>query len=81
DLQPILEPATPPYEGVEVRCTKAQDHGLELALDNKLIELSKDAIHHGKKVNLDLEIANVNRTVGTMLSHNVVKVWGERGLP
>ena len=81
DLQPILEPATPPYEGVEVRCTKTQDHGLERALDNRLIELASDAIHHGKRVRLDLEIANINRTVGTMLSHNVVKVWGERGLP
>ena len=81
DLEPILEPASPAHAGVEVRCTKAQDHGLERALDNRLIELSADAIHHGKRVRLDLEIANVNRTVGTMLSHNVVKVWGERGLP
>ncbi len=81
DLEPILQPASPPYEGVEVRCTKAQDHGLERALDNRLIELTRDAIHHGKRVRLDLEISNVNRTVGTMLSHNVVKVWGERGLP
>jgi glutamate synthase domain-containing protein 3 len=66
---------------VEVRHTKSQEHGLERALDNRLIELAHDAIHHGKKVRLDLPIANVNRTVGTMLSHNVVKVWGERGLP
>jgi glutamate synthase domain-containing protein 3 len=81
DLAPILEPAKRPHDGVEVRHTKSQEHGLERALDNRLIELAHDAIHHGKKVRLDLPIANVNRTVGTMLSHNVVKVWGERGLP
>jgi len=81
DLTRVLEPAVPPHANVDVRCTKAQDHSLELALDNRLIELAQDAIHHGKQVRLDLEIANVNRTVGTMLSHNIVKVWGERGLP
>jgi len=81
DLAPILAPAKRAHDGVDVRCTKAQDHGLERALDNRLIELAHDAIHHGKKVRLELPIANVNRTVGTMLSHNVVKVWGERALP
>jgi glutamate synthase (NADPH/NADH) large chain len=81
DLAPILRPAEAAHEGVEVRCTMAQDHGLEKALDNRLIELAHDAIHHGKKIKIEIPIANVNRTVGTMLSHNIVKVWGERGLP
>ncbi|HSG66571.1 MAG TPA: glutamate synthase large subunit, partial [Gammaproteobacteria bacterium] len=81
DLAPILRPAEPPHEHVEVRCTMAQDHGLEKALDNHLIELAHDAIHHGKKIKIEIPIANVNRTVGTMLSHTIVKVWGERGLP
>ncbi len=81
DLAPILRRAEPPHDGVEVRCTQAQDHGLERALDNRLIDLAHDAIHHGKNVKIELPITNINRTVGTMLSHNVVKVWGERGLP
>ncbi len=81
NLEPILRPAKRPHKDVEVRCTKSQDHGLEHALDNRLIELAHDAIHHGKQVKLELSIVNVNRAVGTMLSHNVVKVWGERGLP
>ena len=81
DLTPILTPAVKLHKGVEVRCTTVQDHGLEHALDNKLIELSRDAIDHGKEVEIDLPILNINRTVGTMLSHEVVKVWGERGLP
>jgi glutamate synthase (NADPH/NADH) large chain len=81
NLAPILAPAQKPHEDVEVRCTKEQEHGLERALDNRLLQLSHDAIHHGKAVKIEMPIANVNRTVGTMLSHNVVKVWGERGLP
>ncbi len=66
---------------MEVRCTRSQDHGLELALDNKLIEMAQTAIHHGSQVNIEMPIVNVNRTVGTMLSHEVAKVWGERALP
>ncbi|HEY5622517.1 MAG TPA: glutamate synthase-related protein, partial [Gammaproteobacteria bacterium] len=81
DLTPILTPAEKTRPDADVYCTMKQDHGLEHALDNKLIELSKDAIHHGKKIRLELPIVNTNRTVGTMLSHNVVKVWGERALP
>jgi len=81
DLAPILKPARRPHPDADVRCTMQQDHSLELALDNRLVELAHDAIHHGKKLKIELPIANVNRTVGTMLSHNVVKVWGERGLP
>ena len=69
------------HEDADVYCTIEQDHGLEHALDNKLIELSRDAIHHGKKIRLEMPIVNTNRTVGTMLSHNVVKLWGERALP
>jgi len=81
DLAPVLAPAVKPHENVEVRCTTVQDHGLDHALDRRLIELSRDAIHHGKKLELELPIVNINRTVGTMLSHEVVKVWGERALP
>ena len=81
DLTPILTPALKTHEDADVYCTTRQDHGLERALDHKLIELSQDAIHHGKRVRIELPIGNTNRTVGTMLSHNVVKIWGERALP
>ena len=81
DLTPILTPAVKPLESTEVYCTQKQEHGLERALDNKLIDLAQSAIHHGSKVNIELPIVNVNRTVGTMLSHEVVRVWGERALP
>ena len=81
DLTAILTPALKTHGDADVFCTTQQDHGLKHILDHKLIELSQAAIHHGKQVRLELPIFNTNRTVGTMLSHNVVKIWGERSLP
>jgi glutamate synthase domain-containing protein 3 len=58
-----------------------QDHGLERALDNRLLELAKDALEHGKPVEIELPIRNINRTVCTMLSAEISRRWGEKGLP
>jgi glutamate synthase (NADPH/NADH) large chain len=81
DLTPILAPARRPHEDVEVRCTKGQDHGLEKALDNQLLTLVGRALINREKVRIEHPIVNTNRTVGTILSHNLVKTWGEPGLP
>jgi glutamate synthase (NADPH/NADH) large chain len=81
DLSPLLAPAVKPHESTEVYCTKKQDHGLNLALDNKLITLAKQSILHRKKTRKELPIVNTNRTVGAMLSHEVVKKWGADALP
>lgn len=63
------------------KCVQSQDHGLENVLDKKLIELSKPAFENKEKVNIDLPIYNVNRTVGTMLSGEIAKIFGGEGLP
>ena len=81
DLTPILTPAVKPHKYVEVYCTMSQDHGLQLALDKRLIDMARDAIESGERVELEHPIVNTNRTVGTMLSHEVVKKWGEKALP
>ncbi|MBN1443968.1 MAG: glutamate synthase, partial [Planctomycetes bacterium] len=81
DLTRILTPAERPHDGVAVRRTIPQDHGLERALDNLLIERARPAVDGRHRVSIDLPVANTNRTVGTMLSHTVVKRWGEHGLP
>jgi glutamate synthase (NADPH/NADH) large chain len=60
---------------------EAQDHGLEKALDNRLIELAKPALERREKVTIETPIRNINRTVGTMLSHEVAKRYGHDGLP
>jgi len=81
DLRAILTPAKKPREDVEVICTQKQNHGLEHALDNKLIELARGAIERRESVQIDLPVVNTNRVVGTMLSHEIVKAHGEQGLP
>jgi glutamate synthase (NADPH/NADH) large chain len=58
-----------------------QDHGLADALDQELIRLAQPAIHDGQHVEIDLPIRNVNRTVGTMLGHEITKAGTGAGLP
>jgi glutamate synthase (NADPH/NADH) large chain len=80
NLAPILHvPALP--EGAARYCTTGQDHGLDKALDNELIALCAEAIESGSPVRGRLTIRNVNRTVGTMLGHEVTKRHGGAGLP
>ncbi|MDA2815130.1 glutamate synthase large subunit [Nocardiopsis sp. RSe5-2] len=80
DLAPVLH-AERPWEGDHVRRVRGQDHGLAKALDNTLIQLAEGALDFGQKVTLDLPVRNVNRTVGTMLGHEVTKRFGADGLP
>ncbi|MFC5186293.1 glutamate synthase large subunit [Actinomadura harenae] len=79
DLAPILHAPEVP-DGASLRRTTTQDHGLDKALDNTLIQLAEGAIAYGDKVTLELPIRNVNRTVGTMLGHAVTRKWGGAGL-
>ena len=81
DFSKILQPAEKIFENTEVYNIKSQDHGLAKALDNKLIEKCKIAIESGEMVRLNSDIVNTNRTVGTMLSNEVAKVWEENNLP
>ena len=79
DLAPVLHrPAN--ARGPLHRVTE-QDHGLDRALDNTLIQLAEGALEEGHPVRLELPIRNVNRTVGTMLGYEVTRRWGGEGLP
>ncbi len=57
-----------------------QNHGLDKALDNMLIEKSKDAIENGKPVTIESDIINVNRSVGAMLSGRIAENHGHNGM-
>ena len=79
DLSPILMmpevlPTDHPYQ------QKSQDHGLNKALDNELIELAKEAVDKEKPVSKTLPISNANRTTGATLSSVITKKTGENGL-
>src|SRR4051794_22921765 len=79
DLTPLLHVPERPFGG-ELRRTREQDHGLDRALDNTLIQLCEGALEDGRPVSLELPIRNVNRTVGTMLGHELTKRYGGKGL-
>ncbi|HWS57965.1 MAG TPA: glutamate synthase-related protein, partial [Actinotalea sp.] len=80
DLSPVL--ARPePAPGSSLRNTTTQDHGLDRALDNRLIAQAAPALERGEPVQIALPVRNVNRTVGTMLGHEVTRRHGGQGLP
>jgi glutamate synthase (NADPH/NADH) large chain len=62
------------------RQVEEQDHGLARALDVKLIEKAKAALERGEKVQFLEDARNVNRTVGAMLSGELIRRHPE-GLP
>jgi glutamate synthase (NADPH/NADH) large chain len=62
-------------------CCVPQDHGLDRALDNELVRLAAPALERGEAVEAAFEIRNVNRTVGTILGHEITRRTGEEGLP
>ena len=80
DLSQILHDPDVP-ETVARRAVRTQDHGLERALDNTLIERCQPAIEQRTPVSFRLPIRNVNRTTGTMLGSEITRRWGRDGLP
>jgi glutamate synthase (NADPH/NADH) large chain len=81
DLSPVLMPAPRMNESVKVIKSQPQDHGLEKAMDNDIIAQAYRALEHGEKVIIEKLIRNTHRTVGTMLSNEIAKRYGEDGLP
>ncbi|MCP4368422.1 MAG: glutamate synthase large subunit, partial [Deltaproteobacteria bacterium] len=63
------------------RCTEAQRHHIKEVMDRELISQAKEALESKKKVRIQLPIRNVNRTVGAMLSGEIAKKYGNKGLP
>ncbi|MGV8882114.1 MAG: glutamate synthase large subunit [Rhodoglobus sp.] len=80
DLTPIFE--GPVFDEDEPRTNRTtQNHELEEHFDQKLIQLSGDALENGNPVSIELPIRNTERAVGTMLGHEVTVRHGEFGLP
>jgi glutamate synthase (NADPH) large chain len=78
DLTPIFH--APDVAGSRRR-TREQDHGLDKALDRTLVQLCEGALDDARPVRLELPIRNVNRTVGTILGHEITKRYAGAGLP
>ncbi|WP_431773077.1 glutamate synthase large subunit [Streptomyces cucumeris] len=85
DLAPLLYVPELPEGAVRHQAVE-QDHGLAKALDNELIKLAADALNAdsaeaAQPVRAQVAVRNINRTVGTMLGHEVTRKFGGAGLP
>lgn len=81
DLSLLLRPAADIRPEAAQYCVQKQDHGLDMALDQKLVTLSKASLENGLPVYIETPICNEKRAVGTMLSHEVTKRYQLAGLP
>jgi glutamate synthase (NADPH/NADH) large chain len=81
DLAPVLHEADSAFMNQDLYCSSRQDHGLDKALDQQLIARSREALDSATPVQFSMKISNTNRTVGTMLGHEVTKAYGGDGLP
>ncbi|HEY4007986.1 MAG TPA: glutamate synthase large subunit [Pseudonocardia sp.] len=79
DLSPLF--VVPDIPGAPRHQVREQDHGLEKALDQTLIQLAEAALEDAHQVHLELPVRNVNRTVGTLLGAEVTRRYGGEGLP
>ncbi|HET7268588.1 MAG TPA: glutamate synthase-related protein [Oleiagrimonas sp.] len=80
DLSRLLHAPEAPAR-VARRHVEEQDHGLADALDHVLIEKSAAALERGEKARFMVDVQNVHRAVGTMLSGEVARRYGHEGLP
>jgi glutamate synthase (NADPH/NADH) len=81
DLSLLLRPAAEIRPDAAQHCIQKQDHALDVVLDQQLIRLSRPALELKLPVYLEMPVVNVNRAVGTMLSHEVTKRYKLAGLP
>jgi glutamate synthase (NADPH/NADH) large chain len=80
DFSRIFHVPAVPADVARFHC-ESQNHALEKALDHALIAKAQPALQRGEKVRIEMPVRNVNRTVGTMLSHEVAVRYGHAGLP
>ncbi|MDB5138459.1 MAG: gltB 2 [Mucilaginibacter sp.] len=80
DLSGILHPVNNPKD-VTLYNSEKQDHGMDDILDWKLLEAAKPALEDKTPVFASFDVRNVDRTIGTLLSNEISKLYGSVGLP
>ena len=82
DLTPLFTvPDVPEGAPTDRIRTRAQDHGLDRALDRTLMQLAEGALSDATPVRLEMPVRNVNRTVGTLTGAEITRRYGDAGLP
>lgn len=81
DLGPLLKPAWKMRPGAATYKIRNQDHKLYVRLDNRFIDEAEPALTEGLPVQIECQVVNTDRALGTTLSYKVAKLYGEEGLP
>jgi glutamate synthase (NADPH) large chain len=81
NLAPVLYKAKPMFAEDTLYCSIAQKHLIDDILDRHMIEDAVKALEGGEAVQLSYDIRNVDRSAGTMLSNEISKRYGAKGLP
>ena len=81
DLSKILTPAEIIFKDTEVFNTQKQNHNLDKSLDMSLFKTIKNNIVNRQRINVNMKIGNINRVFGTIISNEISKLWGAKGLP
>lgn len=80
DLSPVLY-KQPADDDVSLFNNERQDHNLEAVLDWQILDIAKPALENQEKVAGSFDIRNTDRTVGTILSNEISKIYKADGLP
>ena len=75
----LYKPNVP--ENTPLKNITTQDHNLENVIDFKILKEAKLAVEKKIKMSLSYKIKNTDRTVGTILSNEISKIYGAKGLP
>ena len=68
-------------DGFPIKNTKKQDHNLNNVLDFKILESAKLSINKKVKSSFEFKIKNTDRSVGAIISNEISKLHGIKGLP
>ncbi|MDA3852330.1 MAG: glutamate synthase large subunit [Spirochaetaceae bacterium] len=80
NLDALLTPAKKELAQSGTICCISQDHGIKNVLDRTIIEQAQAAIKDEKPTKISLKIKNTDRSVGNMLSNEIAKIYGFKGL-
>ena len=80
DFAPILYKEPTALDVAQYK-QEPQDHGMDDILDWQLLKKAEPALHHGQEIYEEFSINNLNRSVGTLLSNEISKIYDEQGLP
>ena len=80
DLTPILHQIEVP-KGTKLYNTQAQIHKIDQSIEFEIIEKAHPALFRKEKTVLDFPIRNTDRAVGAIISNEISKIYGAKGLP